>query len=182
MSTACRHMTHRGTRTGRSSTVVRTEEGASTETPSAQAAPRLTLELSRRSVRWSSDTHNNEFDGKRSSKSCCIYHKPRRFDESSTESEDDGGGGDDGDDDSSSSSDGEDGEGGVNGGSSGGRRPHRRDRRGGSGGRRNPGVESDGSSSSDGGPSRRAHGHPRRPTDTACPPVRTHEASPESKL
>jgi protein phosphatase 1 regulatory subunit 11 len=57
-----------------------------TEPVLADNPPNLTLQLGRRRVRWSDDTHDNENDGKRSSKSCCIYHKPRRFDESSTES------------------------------------------------------------------------------------------------
>lgn len=37
-------------------------------------------------MRWSSETHDNEHDGKKSSKSCCIFHKPRAWDESSSES------------------------------------------------------------------------------------------------
>lgn len=57
---------------------------------------------------WTTDTHDNEFDGKKSSKSCCIYVKPRAFDESSTDDsdgEDDSSGGDsDGSSGSSSSS------------------------------------------------------------------------------
>lgn len=50
--------------------------------------PVLRLRLVRRPrVSWSQDTHDNEHDGKQSSKSCCIFHKKRAFDESSTESD-----------------------------------------------------------------------------------------------
>lgn len=38
-------------------------------------------------MRWTSDTHDNENEGKRSSKSCCIYHRKRAWDESSSESD-----------------------------------------------------------------------------------------------
>lgn len=38
-------------------------------------------------VVWTEDTVDNEFLGKKSSKKCCIYHKPRAFDESSSESD-----------------------------------------------------------------------------------------------
>ncbi|KAF7311642.1 Type 1 phosphatase regulator ypi1 [Mycena kentingensis (nom. inval.)] len=46
-------------------------------------------------VVWTDDTVDNEGCGRKSSKICCIYHKPRNFDESSSE------------DDSSSSDSGE---------------------------------------------------------------------------
>ncbi|KZT02262.1 uncharacterized protein LAESUDRAFT_685741 [Laetiporus sulphureus 93-53] len=36
-------------------------------------------------VVWREDVVDNEGAGKKSSKICCIYHKPRRFDESSSE-------------------------------------------------------------------------------------------------
>ncbi|KAI0789958.1 phosphatase inhibitor-domain-containing protein [Abortiporus biennis] len=36
-------------------------------------------------VVWSEDVVDNESLGKKSSKICCIYHKPKRFDESSSE-------------------------------------------------------------------------------------------------
>lgn len=38
-------------------------------------------------MRWTTDTHDNERDGKKSSKSCCIYHRKKNWDESETESE-----------------------------------------------------------------------------------------------
>ncbi|GLB40738.1 putative protein phosphatase inhibitor [Lyophyllum shimeji] len=36
-------------------------------------------------VAWDEDVVDNEGCGRKSSKICCIYHKPRRFDESSSE-------------------------------------------------------------------------------------------------
>ena len=47
-------------------------------------------------VSWTDGVIDNEHLGRRSSKSCCIYHRPRRFDESSSDedsSEDEGEGG-----------------------------------------------------------------------------------------
>lgn len=96
----------------------RRSEGTGTQTATVpglsadeneQPRATLRLHLSRRHrVRWTSDTRDNEHEGKKSSKSCCIYHKKRSWDESSTESESDGsdGGGDDngGESDGSSSS------------------------------------------------------------------------------
>lgn len=82
-----RHRTRAAPSTTRTRTV--------TVTPSQQGpgragtggnAPVLRLKRRRR-VRWTSDTHNNEHDGKKSSKSCCIYHRTRNWDESETESE-----------------------------------------------------------------------------------------------
>ncbi|PFH48217.1 hypothetical protein AMATHDRAFT_66049 [Amanita thiersii Skay4041] len=43
----------------------------------------------RRVVAWGEDVIDNEGCGRKSSKVCCIYHKPRRFDESSSSSSDD---------------------------------------------------------------------------------------------
>ena len=49
----------------------------------------LTLKAkTRRKVRWSADTVDNEHLGKKKSKVCCIYHKARGFDESSSEESD----------------------------------------------------------------------------------------------
>mmetsp|Transcript_6605 Transcript_6605/g.10904 ORF Transcript_6605/g.10904 Transcript_6605/m.10904 type:complete len:131 (+) Transcript_6605:24-416(+) len=39
-------------------------------------------------IEWTKDTVDNEFLNKKSSKSCCIYHKPRRFDESDSDESD----------------------------------------------------------------------------------------------
>jgi protein phosphatase 1 regulatory subunit 11 len=38
-------------------------------------------------ITWCDDVVDNEGLGKKSSKSCCVYHKPRAFDESSDESD-----------------------------------------------------------------------------------------------
>lgn len=46
-------------------------------------------------MRWRQDVHDNEHDNKKSSKSCCIFHKRTEWDESSCEDSDR----DDGDDD-----------------------------------------------------------------------------------
>ena len=40
---------------------------------------------SQRRIRWAEDVVNNEGMGKKSSKVCCIYHKPREVGESSSE-------------------------------------------------------------------------------------------------
>jgi len=80
--------------------------------PPGDAAPvnapapvlRLRRRPRRRRVTWTSDTHDNEFDDKKSSKSCCIYIKPRAFDESSTDTDSDSGGESDHSSGSSSSS------------------------------------------------------------------------------
>lgn len=87
----------RATRGGsgtRTQVVTRTnahEASASSSPPNAtsrQPPPVLKLRRRRR-VRWTKDTHDNEHDGKKSSKSCCIYHRTRAWDESATESGDD---------------------------------------------------------------------------------------------
>mmetsp|Transcript_889 Transcript_889/g.1455 ORF Transcript_889/g.1455 Transcript_889/m.1455 type:complete len:148 (-) Transcript_889:398-841(-) len=46
----------------------------------------LRLPLRKKQVQWSETTHNNEHEGKKTSKICCIFHKKRAFDESSSES------------------------------------------------------------------------------------------------
>ncbi|GBE88061.1 Type 1 phosphatases regulator YPI1 [Sparassis crispa] len=56
---------------------------ASSETVGAlrlRGAPR-----NRQQVVWREDVVDNEGAGRKSSKICCIYHKPRKFDESSDE-------------------------------------------------------------------------------------------------
>lgn len=64
------------------------QQPAPQQATAESAAPVLRLHLSRRRrVKWTADTHDNEHDGKKSSKSCCIFHKKRAFDESSSESE-----------------------------------------------------------------------------------------------
>ena len=75
-----------------------------TQTETNASAPVLQLRLRRRRrVHWTEDTRDNENDGKKSSKSCCIFHRKRAWDESSTESES-GDDGHDGHSDGSSSS------------------------------------------------------------------------------
>ena len=65
------------------------------ETPSA-SAPTTTVVLKKpkpKGVKWDESTAiDNENMGKKSSKVCCIYHKPRAFDESDSEDECDHGG------------------------------------------------------------------------------------------
>mmetsp|Transcript_26990 Transcript_26990/g.37676 ORF Transcript_26990/g.37676 Transcript_26990/m.37676 type:complete len:129 (+) Transcript_26990:37-423(+) len=39
-------------------------------------------------IEWTKDTVDNEFLNKKSSKICCVYHKPRRFDESDSDESD----------------------------------------------------------------------------------------------
>ncbi|PVI07746.1 hypothetical protein DM02DRAFT_511648 [Periconia macrospinosa] len=69
-----------------------------TETPAQPvlrlSAPSGTLRLragpeERRHIQWAEDVVDNEGMGKKSSKVCCIYHKPREVGESSDESSSD---------------------------------------------------------------------------------------------
>ncbi|KAI0696941.1 phosphatase inhibitor-domain-containing protein [Cytidiella melzeri] len=60
------------------------EEDASVGTLRLRGAPR-TRDRNRPRVVWREDVVDNEHAGKKSSKICCIYHKPKRFDESSSE-------------------------------------------------------------------------------------------------
>ncbi|KJZ80404.1 hypothetical protein HIM_00254 [Hirsutella minnesotensis 3608] len=53
-----------------------------------------------RSVQWAEDVVDNEGLGRRSSKVCCIYHKPKGVDESSDESSSDSSSSSDSDSDS----------------------------------------------------------------------------------
>ncbi|KAF2004835.1 hypothetical protein P154DRAFT_425828 [Amniculicola lignicola CBS 123094] len=58
------------------------------------SAPSGTLRLraepaEERHIQWAEDVIDNEGMGKKSSKVCCIYHKPRAIDESSDESSSD---------------------------------------------------------------------------------------------
>lgn len=135
--------------------------GTMTVTTTEPERPVLHLELAPRRVRWTADTHDNEHDGGRTSKSCCIYHRPRRFDESSTESSADES--DDHESSSSSDEEGSDGEGRCDGGggeAEGGTGKGSRARRRGRRRRHRHGDDgadekNDGSSSSDGGQVRR---------------------------
>ncbi|KAM0427304.1 hypothetical protein ACHAPT_007739 [Fusarium lateritium] len=77
-----------------------------TETPkepeTSEQAPRI-LRLrgahssNGRSVQWAEDVVDNEGLGRKSSKVCCIYHKPKAVDESSDESSSDSSSGSDSD-------------------------------------------------------------------------------------
>ncbi|BFZ20294.1 hypothetical protein BsWGS_23333 [Bradybaena similaris] len=62
------------------------------ETDNEQNPPVLHLRLqppkSRNKVKWSTDTVDNEFMGKKKSKCCCIYQKPKVFGETETSSSD----------------------------------------------------------------------------------------------
>lgn len=62
-----------------------------TETPSAipeQEPEVFRLTLTHRSVQWDESVVDNEGQGRKSSKRCCIFHKQRPFGESSTDSSD----------------------------------------------------------------------------------------------
>ncbi|PCH39351.1 hypothetical protein WOLCODRAFT_134736 [Wolfiporia cocos MD-104 SS10] len=64
-------------------------EGDAAPDASNEPVGRLHLRGAARSrprVVWRDDVVDNEGAGKKSSKICCIYHKPKRFDESSDES------------------------------------------------------------------------------------------------
>ncbi|KAK7062671.1 Type 1 phosphatases regulator ypi1 [Paramarasmius palmivorus] len=65
--------------------------GPSSESSSNVGTLRLrgATKKSRQRVVWSDDVVDNEGCGRKSSKICCIYHKPRRFDESSSEEDSD---------------------------------------------------------------------------------------------
>jgi len=58
-------------------------EGVTVGSLRLRGAPR-----NRPRVVWREDVIDNEGAGKKSSKICCIYHKPKRFDESSSEESD----------------------------------------------------------------------------------------------
>ncbi|QYT01458.1 Type 1 phosphatases regulator [Trichoderma simmonsii] len=61
----------------------------------AESSPRVILRLrgghtsTGRSVQWAEDVVDNEGLGRKSSKVCCIYHRPKGVDESSDESSSD---------------------------------------------------------------------------------------------
>ncbi|KAI9835578.1 MAG: hypothetical protein M1819_002029 [Sarea resinae] len=84
-----------------------------TQTQTPTPAPRITLPtgtlrlrgepVEERHIAWAEDVVDNEGMGKKSSKVCCIYHKPRAVDESS--SEDSSSSSSDSDSDSSSEPD-----------------------------------------------------------------------------
>ncbi|RMZ77612.1 hypothetical protein DV737_g4259, partial [Chaetothyriales sp. CBS 132003] len=61
----------------------------STAETDAEAAARRTSSETRRGIRWADDVVDNEGLGRKSSKVCCIYHKPRGVNESSDDDDDD---------------------------------------------------------------------------------------------
>ncbi|KAJ3887950.1 phosphatase inhibitor-domain-containing protein [Lentinula edodes] len=74
------------------STPTSEDEGSSNDASrSAVGALKLraTTRKPRQKVVWREDVVDNEGAGKKSSKICCIYHKPKAYDESSDEDESD---------------------------------------------------------------------------------------------
>ena len=72
--------------TSGSQTITATETPAGPSTPSATLRLRAEPEESQR-VRWAEDVVDNEGMGKKSSKVCCIYHKPHAPGDSGSESD-----------------------------------------------------------------------------------------------
>ena len=74
-----------------SASLTRKTPGSATlvEASQDEDAPRTRLvlrpEKPKKAVKWAEGTVDNEDAGRKSSKKCCIYHKPRRFGESSSE-------------------------------------------------------------------------------------------------
>ncbi|KAF2018213.1 hypothetical protein BU24DRAFT_449717 [Aaosphaeria arxii CBS 175.79] len=94
------------------------------------SAPTVTLRLraeptEQRHIQWAEDVVDNEGMGKKSSKVCCIYHKPRAVGESSDESSSDSSS--DSDSDSEPDNSTARPAGGRPGGKGRGRRPHKHD-------------------------------------------------------
>ncbi|MCJ1283860.1 hypothetical protein MMC26_003191 [Xylographa opegraphella] len=77
---------------GTATTTTTTTTIDSTSPPRRAPVPIGTLRLRaaaapRRGIRWAEDVVDNEGLGRKSSKVCCIYHKPRAVGESSSESD-----------------------------------------------------------------------------------------------
>lgn len=72
----------------RTMTITQTQQQSTSE-----CSPILHLRLkkpkSRKKVKWTNDTVDNESMGKKKSKCCCVYEKPRVFGESSSEDDSD---------------------------------------------------------------------------------------------
>ncbi len=76
------------TTTTTTTTIATTTATATVATTTASApVTRLVLKpkKARKQVVWAEDVVDNEGAGKKSSKICCVYHKPRAFGESSSE-------------------------------------------------------------------------------------------------
>ncbi|KAJ3856161.1 phosphatase inhibitor-domain-containing protein [Lentinula lateritia] len=82
-----------GSRTITITSTPTSEDEASSNDASRSAVGALKLRATTRKPRqkvvWREDVVDNEGAGKKSSKICCIYHKPKAYDESSDEDESD---------------------------------------------------------------------------------------------
>ncbi|PHH93166.1 hypothetical protein CDD83_10715 [Cordyceps sp. RAO-2017] len=75
-----------GSQAALSSTATQTTESGRLTQPSRILHLRGGNNANTRSVQWASDVVDNEGLGRKSSKVCCIYHKPKAVNESSDES------------------------------------------------------------------------------------------------
>lgn len=80
-------MASRSSRAAASATVQEASEPDAKEPEVVPLVLRRVENPPRRHVEWSGDTVDNEHLDKKSSKICCVYHKPKAFDESSDESD-----------------------------------------------------------------------------------------------
>ncbi|KAF2840830.1 hypothetical protein M501DRAFT_903373, partial [Patellaria atrata CBS 101060] len=72
-----------------SRTMLATQAGPSRTTTATSTTLRLRAErTNQRHISWADDVVDNEGMGKKSSKVCCIYHKPHSVEESSDDSSD----------------------------------------------------------------------------------------------
>ncbi|WPH01888.1 Hypothetical protein R9X50_00474200 [Acrodontium crateriforme] len=74
------------TSTQGSQTILQTDNGESSSTPSATLRLRAEPDEAPR-VRWAEEVVDNEGMGRKSSKVCCIYHKPHQPGDSESESD-----------------------------------------------------------------------------------------------
>ncbi len=79
------HGSMSSTATTTTTMTVTEEQGGESVPPVVRVV--LRAKPKKKGVQWAPDTVDNENAGKKSSKKCCIYHKPRAFGESSSESE-----------------------------------------------------------------------------------------------
>lgn len=70
---------------GTTTTEVETKKEQKENTPTLKLCATVP---EKKGIKWSEDTIDNEGQGKKSSKCCCIYQKPRMFGESSDEDSD----------------------------------------------------------------------------------------------
>lgn len=99
LNTAVRHPdsnTSTPNATHGSQTILQTQAGPSSSQHTPSATLRLRAEPQEDShVRWAADVVDNEGMGKKSSKVCCIYHKPKEPGDSDSESDSSSDSGDD---------------------------------------------------------------------------------------